>query len=58
VPFRDSSDLLDSPPSLFTGDKTFPYPKGYETSGNIEIQQTQPLPQNIIALITRINTNN
>tara|TARA_X000001382_G_scaffold83599_1_gene59162 strand:+ start:8608 stop:11340 length:2733 start_codon:yes stop_codon:yes gene_type:complete len=58
VPFRDSSDPMDSSPTLFTGDKRLPYPHGYETSGNIEIQQTQPLPQNIISLITRINTNN
>jgi hypothetical protein len=58
VPFRDSADSMDSAPHLFTGDKRLPFPQGYETSGNIEIQQTQPLPQNIIALITRINTNN
>ena len=58
VPFRDSSDAMDSAPDLFTGDKRLPYPHGYETSGNIEIQQTQPLPQNIISLISKINTNN
>ncbi len=48
VPFRDSSDPMDSSPTLFTGDKKLPYPHGYETSGNIEIQQTQPLPTKIL----------
>tara|TARA_R100000664_G_C2757720_1_gene146107 strand:- start:1628 stop:4363 length:2736 start_codon:yes stop_codon:yes gene_type:complete len=58
VPFRDSSDAMDVATALFTGDKSLPYPKGYETSANIEIQQTDPLPQTVLALITKLNTNN
>ena len=58
VPFRDSSDSMDVATSLFTGDKRLPYPKGYETSVNVEIQQTDPLPQTVLALITKLHTNN
>ncbi len=57
VPFRGSDDLMNSPPALFTGDKQVPYNKGYETQGNIEIQQTQPLPMHIISLVAHIKTN-
>mgnify|MGYP003655134416 FL=1 len=58
VPFRGSDDLMNSPPFLFTGDKTVPYNKGYEEQGNIEVQQTQPLPQTVLALVAHIKTNN
>jgi hypothetical protein len=57
VPFRGSEDLMGSPPALFTGDKEVPYNQGFEEGGNIEIQQTQPLPQNIVAIIAHVKTN-
>ena len=58
VSFRDSADLMNSPPALFTGDKNVPYPKSHETSGNVKVQQTQPLPQTILAMIMHVKTNN
>ena len=58
VSFRDSADLMNSPPSLFTGDKDVLYPQSHEASGNVEVQQTQPLPQTILALIMHVKTNN
>lgn len=57
VPFRDSSDLMDSPPALFTGDKRVPYPKGFETKDHVQVQQDQPLPMTILALISHVKTN-
>lgn len=57
IPFRDSSDLMNSPPALYTGDKYLAYPQGHDTGGNVEIQQTQPLPLTLIALILRLKTN-
>tara|TARA_R100001594_G_scaffold33685_2_gene62429 strand:- start:8892 stop:11399 length:2508 start_codon:yes stop_codon:yes gene_type:complete len=57
VPFRDSSDLMDRPPALFSGDKKVPYPKGFETKDNIQVQQDQPLPMTILALISHVKTN-
>ena len=57
VPFRDSSDLMDRPPALFTGEKRVPYPRGFETKDHIQVQQDQPLPMTILALISHVKTN-
>ena len=57
VPFRDSSDLMDRPPALFTGEKRGPYPRGFETKDHIQVQQDQPLPMTILALISHVKTN-
>ena len=57
VPFRDSSDLMDRPPALFTVEKRVPYPRGFETKDHIQVQQDQPLPMTILALISHVKTN-
>jgi hypothetical protein len=57
IPFRDSSDLMGAPPALYSGDKTVPWPKGYETDGKIEIRQEQALPQTVLAIIANLKTN-
>ena len=57
VPFRDSSDLMDRPPALFTGEKRVPYPRGFETKDHIQVQQDQPLPMTILSLISHVKTN-
>lgn len=54
VPFRDSSMAMDRPPSLFTGDKRVTFPQGYNKNGQMRLQQTQPLPFNIIALFPKV----
>ena len=50
VPFRTVSDLMDSPPPLFTGDYQFEYPGSYEKTGQFLIQQDQPLPMTLQAI--------
>lgn len=56
IPFRTPSDLMDSPPPLFTGDKVVPFPGGWDRHGYIRITQEQPLPMNVIAIIPQVNT--
>lgn len=51
--FRDGDDLMDSSPGLYTGDKTLEFPRGQETSQRITVQQDQPLPMTILAIILK-----
>jgi len=51
VIFRTPSDLMGSPPPLFTGDKEVQAPHGYDRDGQIVILQDQPLPLNISAVV-------
>jgi len=49
VPFRSTSDPLDQPPPLFTGDKkVFKLGAGLSADGRITIRQDQPLPLTIL----------
>jgi hypothetical protein len=57
IPFRSSANSMDSSVGLFTGDKEIPLRSGYETDGHIFVQQDQPLPLTILALIPRVKTN-
>lgn len=55
--FRSSSSLMNNPPNLFTGDKEVPFPSGYDTSARIIVQQPQPLPMTLIAIMPQLATN-
>jgi hypothetical protein len=57
IPFRKASDPMDSAPPLFTGDKTIPFPGGWDRHGYIRITQEQPLPLTVLAIIPLVNTN-
>lgn len=57
LPFRSTSDPMDSAPPRFTGDKEVPWNNGYETEGRILIRQDQPLPMTILAIMPRVRTN-
>jgi len=57
VQFRSGSDPMDSSPPLFTGDKTMQFRGSWEDEGQIVIQQQQPLPMHLTAIITRLITN-
>src|SRR6266404_1756146 len=48
--FRKTTDPMDSPPPLFTGEKKVSN-LGFDTDGRIEIKQTQPLPMTVLAII-------
>jgi hypothetical protein len=51
LPFRASSDLMDAPPPLFTGDKLVEFDGDYGFEPRVWIQNNQPLPATIIAVM-------
>lgn len=56
LPFRSSADPMGEPPPLFTGDKKVRFRGGYSREGRMVIQQDQPLPLTVIALIPQLST--
>ena len=54
VMFRDSSMPMDVAPPLFTGDKTISFPAGWDKKAQVLITQAQPLPLNVLAIVSRI----
>jgi hypothetical protein len=56
--FRASGDPMDAPPPLFTGDKRMLLECGWSTEAKIKFRQTQPLPWNLVALITPVEISN
>lgn len=54
--FRSASDPMDRAPPLFSGDKLIEWPGGYDGDGWVMVQQRQPLPMTIIAIMPQINT--
>jgi hypothetical protein len=57
IEFRDIASPFDLPPALFSGDKTVSFNGGYSTDGAIVLQQSLPLPCNIVALFPRVTTS-
>lgn len=51
IPFRSGSDPMDKPPPLFTGDKLIEWPNGYDFDGYVTVQQYQPLPMTLVAIM-------
>jgi hypothetical protein len=51
--FRSTTDPMDQPPPLFTGDKELEFDGDYSYEANIVIKQTQPLPLTVLALIVK-----
>ena len=50
--FRNTADLMDNPAAIYTGDtERMAYPGTYETEARIWIQQPQPLPMTVVALM-------
>lgn len=49
--FRDPTMAMDSPPPLFSGDKTVTFPGDFDTAGGVLMIQDQPLPFTVNALI-------
>jgi hypothetical protein len=48
---RRGSSPMDGPPPLFSGDVLLSWPAGYETDGYICIEQDQPFPFTVAALV-------
>lgn len=57
IELRLADDVMDSPPSLFSGDMVVSWPDGYQGHGNITIIQDQPQPCNVVALYPHIVVN-
>ena len=49
IPFRSSADEMGEPIPVFTGDKKVTN-LGWDTNGQIEIKQTQPLPLTVLSV--------
>lgn len=57
VEFRNQSDPMDTPVPLFTGDKKLSFPGEFESDGYIFIEQDQPLPLTILAIMPKVEVN-
>jgi|TARA_Y100000310_G_scaffold250498_1_gene256728 hypothetical protein len=57
IQFRSGSDPTDSSPPLFTGDKDIRYRAGWRSEGQLVVQQSQPLPMHLTAIIKRLITS-
>jgi hypothetical protein len=53
--FRASSDYMDAPPPLFTGDKVLEWDGDFELDTRVIITQDQPLPLCLLALVVKSN---
>jgi len=49
--FRKPSDSLDQPPPIFTGVKRIKFPSGTDRAGEYLLQQIQPLPMTVTAIV-------
>lgn len=49
--FRTMDDPMDSSPPLYTGDYSLAVKKGYGTSVQVQVEQRQPLPMTILAVM-------
>lgn len=56
INFRTASDLMDAPPPLFTGDKLVEWPGDYDFDGFLMVQQDQPLPMTVVAIMPQVTT--
>jgi hypothetical protein len=56
IEFRSPSALMDQAPPLFTGDKLIEWPSGYDFDGYVMVQQAQPLPMTVVAVMPQLHT--
>ena len=56
IEFRSGSDPMDEAPPLFTGDKLVEWPDGYNFDGYVMVQQRQPLPMTVVAIMPQLHT--
>lgn len=51
--FRDTSDLMDAPVPLFTGDKEIEFEGSFDLDSRLVIKQTQPLPLCLLGIVVK-----
>jgi hypothetical protein len=54
--FRSGGDPMDSPPPIFTGDKSVNWPGGYDREGYVVFRHDQPLPATLVAIMPQLIT--
>lgn len=57
VPLRRSTMAMDQPPPPFSGDVEVEMPGGIDSEGRVAIEQAQPLPLTVLALMPRLVTS-
>jgi len=55
--FRSSADPMDSSPALFSGDKEVSFKTGHTTEGFVEVHQDQPIPLEILSIMSDLKVN-
>lgn len=55
IPFRSSTDLMDAPPPIFTGDRAMRN-VGRDTDGTVIVEQRQPLPLTVVGIFGTLGT--
>jgi len=51
VQFRTTTDVMDSPPELFTGEKYYAIDSNHDEDATIILKQDQPLPWTLIGMV-------
>lgn len=54
---RMVDDPIGQAPPLFTGDRTVPFPAGWDRQGQITIEHADPLPCTVLAVLPELQTN-
>jgi hypothetical protein len=57
IPFRSDGDLMDAPPSLFSGLRSFVFDGQADRDRFITILQEQPLPMSILSITVRTTSD-
>lgn len=57
IQWRSSFDLMNEPPPPFTGDVKVEWNNGTDFDGYVSLQQTQPLPMTVVAMMPQFFTN-
>lgn len=57
ISFREDEWIMNTPPPLFTGDKTEPVDGGWRRGRTVRARQVAPLPAEILALYPRAEAN-
>ena len=57
IPFRTTGDNMTEMVPMFTGDKVVKMPGGYNRDGRLWIEQDQPLPMTVLAIMPQVQVN-
>lgn len=58
IPFRDTADLMDAPPPLYTGDIQIKLHGGWKQSGIWELRHDDPYPLTLRSVTVKYNASN